>query len=233
MIRKYSLFLLLILSVFSHSALAVFGNNNALTISNNGNEFVPVNQAFPFNSFQQGSHLFIDWQVKDGYYLYQDRISITAENVTLGEYQLVDGEPYHDEFFGDVNIYTTPLSIELPLSDYQLGARIIVQYQGCAKAGFCYPPENRVIEISKFEFSDPVKPLSTSTPVVSPSKVPESQQDSLAADLAQNWWTPILFLALGSTFLYQSSESSTSFTVSFPLHSFTSLPNLPLLLLFP
>ncbi|MEI8655048.1 MULTISPECIES: protein-disulfide reductase DsbD [Vibrio] len=207
MIRKFFYFLLLTLSVFSHSAFAVFGNNNTLSVSNDGNKFVPVDQAFPFNTFQQGDRLFVDWQVKDGYYLYQDRITISAENVILGDYELVDGEPYHDEFFGDVTIYTTPLSIELPLSDYQLGARIIIQYQGCAKAGFCYPPETRVVEISKFDFSQPVDSEKTAagqnnntqneSQPASIKNAPISEQDSLAGKLSQNWWTPLLFLALG------------------------------------
>ncbi len=207
MIRKFFYFLLLTLSVFSHPAFAVFGNNNTLSVSNDGNKFVPVDQAFPFNSFQQGDRLFVDWQVKDGYYLYQDRITISAENVTLGDFDLVDGEAYHDEFFGDVTIYTTPLSIELPLRDYQLGARIIIQYQGCAKAGFCYPPETRVVEISKFDFSQPANSETISTvqsdntqdklKSVRLNSAPISEQDSLAGKLAQNWWTPLLFLALG------------------------------------
>ncbi len=196
MIRNFFYLLLLTLSFFSHSVFAVLGNNNALSIGNNSNKFVTVDQAFPFSSFQQDNHLFIDWQVKEGYYLYQDRITITAENVTLGDYQLMKAEPYHDEFFGDVNIYTKPLSIELPLSQYQLGARVMIQYQGCAKAGFCYPPETRVVEISPFKVStDSAK---VSLPVTSsPSDFPTSEQDSLASKLAQSWWTPLLFLALG------------------------------------
>ncbi len=210
--RNILFLLLFTLSAFSHTALAIFGNNSSLSVTNglsvnNGNKFVPVDQAFPFSSFQQGSNLFLDWQVKEGYYLYQNRITITAENVTLGEYQLVDGEPYHDEFFGDVTIYTTPLSINLPLSDYQLGARIIVQYQGCAKAGFCYPPETQVVEVSKFDFSQPANSelntasQSVSTPAkpqaTGSNKTPVSEQDTLASKLAQSWWTPLLFLALG------------------------------------
>ena len=29
-----------------------------------------------------------------------------------------DGEPYKDEFFGEVNIYTTPLFVEVPLATF-------------------------------------------------------------------------------------------------------------------
>ncbi len=192
MMRKL-FFFLLTLSIFSQPALAVFGNNNTVSLGSNNSSFVPVDQAFPFNSFQQGNRLFLDWQVKDGYYLYQDRISISSENVVLEDYQLVEGEPYHDEFFGDVTIYTSPLSVELPLNHWQLGARIIVQYQGCAKAGFCYPPETRVIEVSKFDFSN----SANNAPISIPTNNPVSEQDSLASKLAQQWWTPLLFLALG------------------------------------
>lgn len=131
--------------------LALFGNNAGNNAGNNTgtasfaptqNRFVPVDEAFPFNAFQQGSTLFIDWQVKEGYYLYQDRISISGEHLEISEYSLTEGEPYHDEFFGDVKIYTTPLSVPLPLVAYQSGAKVIVQYQGCAKAGFLLSTRN-------------------------------------------------------------------------------------------
>ncbi|WP_158120089.1 protein-disulfide reductase DsbD [Vibrio metoecus] len=199
----------LLLALLTQPAWALFGNNasnnNTSGFASSQNRFVPVDEAFPFNTFQQDSTLFIDWQVKEGYYLYQDRISISSENVELGEYSLTEGEPYHDEFFGDVKIYTTPLSVQLPLTAFQSGAKVIVQYQGCAKAGFCYPPETRMINITPFSTSDSAKApnvgahteLSTSTTPTNTVSAPTSAHDSLADQLAQTWWTPLLFLALG------------------------------------
>ncbi|MDP4491493.1 protein-disulfide reductase DsbD [Vibrio sp. AH4] len=199
----------LLLALLTQPAWALFGNNasnNTSSFASNQNRFVPVDEAFPFNTFQQDSTLFIDWQVKEGYYLYQDRISISAENLEIGEYSLTEGEPYHDEFFGDVKIYTTPLSVPLPLTAFQSGAKVIVQYQGCAKAGFCYPPETRVINIAPFsgnsnsQTSDSNHSKTLSTSNIAPTtniSSPVSAQDSLANKLAQNWWTPLLFLALG------------------------------------
>lgn len=199
----------LLFALLTQPAWALFGNNasnNTSSFASNQNRFVPVDEAFPFNTFQQDSTLFIDWQVKEGYYLYQDRISISAENLEIGEYSLTEGEPYHDEFFGDVKIYTTPLSVPLPLTAFQSGAKVIVQYQGCAKAGFCYPPETRVINIAPFsensnsQTSDSNHSKTLSTSNIAPTtniSSPVSAQDSLANKLAQNWWTPLLFLALG------------------------------------
>lgn len=191
--------------MISSSAMALFGNNQTSTFGSGSNDFVPVDQAFPFNFFQQDHRLTLDWQVKEGYYLYQQRLSFSAENVTLGDIQMEDGQPYRDEFFGDVNIYTNPLFVNIPMQDWQPGAKVIVQYQGCAKAGFCYPPETRVIDIASFTNGDMApattltqtpRQLETSTTNTSTPQ-PLTEQDKLASGLADNWWTPLLFLALG------------------------------------
>ncbi|EOX4415863.1 protein-disulfide reductase DsbD [Vibrio alginolyticus] len=211
--------LLLGLITFSTPSLALFGKDQFNSSQNNSfgsssDSFVPVDQAFPFNFYQQDDKLMLDWQVRDGYYLYQERLSVAGEKVSLGELQMEDGTPHKDEFFGDVHIYTQPLFVNVPMYDWQDGARVVVQYQGCAKAGFCYPPEIRVIPISAFTSSNSDSTTATTAskaeqaPTATPpavqsstsgdtSSVPVTQQDSLAANLADNWWTPLLFLALG------------------------------------
>ncbi|EJG1640692.1 protein-disulfide reductase DsbD [Vibrio alginolyticus] len=211
--------LLLGLITFSTPSLALFGKDQFNSSQNNSfgsssDSFVPVDQAFPFNFYQQDDKLMLDWQVRDGYYLYQERLSVAGEKVSLGELQMEDGTPHKDEFFGDVHIYTQPLFVNVPMHDWQDGARVVVQYQGCAKAGFCYPPETRVIPISAFTSSNSdsttattaskaeqaltaTPPAAQSSTSGDTSSAPVTQQDSLAANLADNWWTPLLFLALG------------------------------------
>lgn len=196
--------ILLCLTVASAPAMALFEqSNSAPSFGNQSNTFVPVDQAFPFNAYQQGDKVFLDWQVKQDYYLYQHRLSVSGENVAVGELKMEDGQPYKDEFFGEVNIYTTPLFVEVPLADYQDGARLIVQYQGCAKAGFCYPPETRVVDLTSFQSSagDQSAPSgnTSSAPTDTPAKPsqPVSKESSLASSLSDSWWTPLLFLALG------------------------------------
>ncbi|WP_407832545.1 protein-disulfide reductase DsbD [Vibrio rotiferianus] len=206
--------LLLGLITFSAPSMALFGNDQNNAFGSSNDSFVPVDQAFPFNYYQQDGKLMLDWQVRDGYYLYQERLSVAGENVALGDLQMEEGTPHKDEFFGDVHIYTQPLFVNVPMHNWQDGARVVVQYQGCAKAGFCYPPETRVIPISAFTSSNSgsttatTTPKADQTPVVTPpatksstadtpSSAPVTQQDSLAANLADNWWTPLLFLALG------------------------------------
>ncbi|WP_439333863.1 protein-disulfide reductase DsbD [Vibrio agarilyticus] len=177
-----------------------FFDDNAPLLSSGSNQFVPVDQAFPFNSVQRGARVLVDWQIRDDYYLYQERLSFRGENVTIDNIAMEDGTPYHDEFFGDVHIYTTTLMATLQLQDWQPGAKLIVEYQGCAAAGFCYPPEIRTVDITAFD-----NVTATQTPSASADTTTQSQptsttpqpEDSLAATLGQNWWTPLLFFALG------------------------------------
>lgn len=194
----------------SHSAYALFGNNDQGLELNSANSFVPVDQAFPFNYYQQDGKVLIDWQVKEGYYLYQHSLDFTGKNLAIGSVEIENGQPYQDEFFGEVSIYTQPLFVQVPLQSYQDGSQLIVKYQGCAKAGFCYPPEIRVIDIEPFTPSADVANASnttannetseqaTSTPLAEErSAAPVSKEAGLAEQLSDSWWTPLLFLALG------------------------------------
>ncbi|MDR9829030.1 protein-disulfide reductase DsbD [Vibrio sp. FNV 38] len=201
----FSLFVLLI-SLLSTPAWALFSNNTStdLSFGQDSHRFVPVDEAFPFTAIQQDHRVFLDWQVKEGYYLYQERMNISVENAILTPFQVSPGEPYHDEFFGDVHIYTTPLSVEINLSDYQPEARLMVQYQGCAKSGFCYPPETRVVDLTSFANTSATPETLPSTVETADSsepfkqdQVPQSDSANLANTLGDNWWTPVLFLLLG------------------------------------
>ncbi|EDK28739.1 thiol:disulfide interchange protein precursor [Vibrionales bacterium SWAT-3] len=215
--RRLATLLFVCISLFTQPAWALFGNDNAEpSFGGNNNGFVPVDQAFPFNYYQQDGKVLLDWQVKEGYYLYQHSLSFSGQNLAIGNVELEDGKPHQDEFFGEVSVYTQPLFVQVPLQSYQDGSQLIVKYQGCAEAGFCYPPETRVIDIAPFEATDSSdtaakttsNQANTSPQVASPkaevannttpqSSAPVSKEASLADKLGDSWWTPLLFLALG------------------------------------
>ncbi|MGI9888590.1 protein-disulfide reductase DsbD [Vibrio chagasii] len=215
--RRLATLLFVCISLFTQPAWALFGNDNAEpSFGGNNNGFVPVDQAFPFNYYQQDGKVLLDWQVKEGYYLYQHSLSFSGQNLAIGNVELEDGKPHQDEFFGEVSVYTQPLFVQVPLQNYQEGSQLIVKYQGCAEAGFCYPPETRVIDIAPFEATGSSdtgaktasNQANTSPQVASPkaevanntapqSSAPVSKEASLADKLGDSWWTPLLFLALG------------------------------------
>lgn len=111
-------------------------------------QFVPVDQAFSFDFQQQGHDLKLNWQIRDGYYLYRSKIELDPKNAELAAYFLPKGRDHHDEFFGDSEVYEDALRITIPLRQASNDATVRVTYQGCAAAGFCYPPETREVPLS-------------------------------------------------------------------------------------
>ena len=132
--------------------------------------FVPADQAFAFD-FQQNQHdLNLTWQVKDGYYLYRKQIRITPAQAEIAEVTLPAGVWHEDEFYGKSEIYRNTLTIPVTINQTQSGATLTVTYQGCADAGFCYPPESKTVPLSEVVASAEPKPA---TPAVAQPPQPE------------------------------------------------------------
>ncbi|WP_410515795.1 protein-disulfide reductase DsbD [Pantoea allii] len=130
--------------------------------------FLPVDQAFAFDFDQHDSQLNLHWKVKDGYYLYRQQIKVVPHDARIAPLALPAGQPHEDEFFGKSEIYPQDLSVPVMLQQAAQGATLSVTYQGCAAAGFCYPPETRSIPLSPVAAtaSAPVaKSVSASSPL--------------------------------------------------------------------
>lgn len=110
--------------------------------------FLPVNEAFVFDFDQQGSTLFVGWDIADDYYLYKDKIEIIAKGASIDVPELGAGEIIEDEFFGKTEVFLNSLSVISKLSNVSEDGVVKVRYQGCAKAGLCYPPEIISIPLS-------------------------------------------------------------------------------------
>ncbi|MFO3803003.1 protein-disulfide reductase DsbD [Citrobacter portucalensis] len=112
-------------------------------------QFVPADRAFVFD-FQQNQHdLNLTWQVKDGYYLYRKQISITPSQANIAEVKLPPGVWHEDEFYGKSEIYRKQLTVPITVNQAKSGATLTITYQGCADAGFCYPPETKTVPLSE------------------------------------------------------------------------------------
>jgi thiol:disulfide interchange protein DsbD len=130
--------------------------------------FVPVDQAFTFDFDQKGSQLNLHWKVKSGYYLYRQQIHITPQNAAIAPLTLPAGQPHEDEFFGKSEIYPQDLTLPVTLQQAASGATLSVTYQGCAAAGFCYPPETRSVPVSAVTASSAPPPVSAQPAPASP-----------------------------------------------------------------
>ena len=120
--------------------------------------FIPADQAFVFD-FQQNQHdLNLTWQVKEGYYLYRKQVSITPAQANVGALQMPAGEWHEDEFYGKSEIYRQHLGVPVTVNQAGKGATLTVTYQGCADAGFCYPPETKIVPLSEVKTVTDVSP---------------------------------------------------------------------------
>lgn len=159
--------------------------------------FVSADQAFAFD-FQQNQHdLNLTWQIKDGYYLYRKQIKLTSADAAFTEPSLPAGEWHEDEFYGKSEIYRQRLTVPVTLTHAAAGATLTVTYQGCADAGFCYPPETKIVPLGNALARasneahagqpklNPPLPLETrpALPVESPSELPPAVADNHSADL--------------------------------------------------
>ena len=140
-------------------------------------QFVPADRAFVFD-FQQNQHdLNLSWQVKDGYYLYRKQISITPSQADIAEIKLPPGVWHEDEFYGKSEIYRKQLTIPITVNQAKSGATLTITYQGCADAGFCYPPETKTVPLS--EVSADIQ----ATPAPVPATVDPQEKPQPAAQL--------------------------------------------------
>ena len=116
-------------------------------------ELLPPDEAFKISekavTFDQ---LEISWKIAEGYYLYRNKMQFKSQTEQIKSVTPVfpEGETKHDEFFGDVVIYRNSLRIPLTLeaASQVSSVKLLVQYQGCADRGICYPPQKKILDIT-------------------------------------------------------------------------------------
>ena len=126
----------------------LFGNNK----SSAKPKFLPVNQAFQVGSVSKpvatGTQLSINFDITLEYYVYKDKIKLTLPaGVTAAPFTFSQTAVFIDDpTFGRVPVFdqanmvaTTTLSSTSGKSVDD--AAVVIGWQGCAKAGLCYPPE--------------------------------------------------------------------------------------------
>lgn len=116
-------------------------------------EFLDVDTAFQLSvTFENPQLAVVKWEIADNYYLYRNKLNFSIKNAAatlLGQPQIPAGKIKKDLFFGDVEIYHQQLIVKLPI-DHTADlskATLEIGYQGCADAGFCYPPTYKEINL--------------------------------------------------------------------------------------
>jgi thiol:disulfide interchange protein DsbD len=141
-------------TVLSDKSQASDVNTSSLILeSNSSSELdrpVPVNEAFVLSANLNGPNsLSVRWNIKKNYYLYKDKISFAIEDATIKNAVYPKATTKNDEFFGEVDVYNSPLEIQIELED-ELNSYVIltVEHQGCWEGGVCYPPQVDRLKVS-------------------------------------------------------------------------------------
>ena len=185
---------LILLSLFLFLAHSLFNTSFANGLFGAKKErFLPPQQAFIFSAQANGEKLDVNWQIADGYYLYKREIAVENNGTKLNELALPTAENYHDEFFGEVEIYRNELAFSLPLQPNGIN-RIQVHYQGCT-SGFCYPPQTEELE---FNTGDSVNQNQQQQDQPQQSAVQSiNTTEQLASGLDSNKFSILWFFVLG------------------------------------
>ncbi|HBX2116285.1 protein-disulfide reductase DsbD [Klebsiella aerogenes] len=160
--------------------------------------FVPADRAFAFD-FQQNQHdLNLSWHIKDGYYLYRKQITLTTKDAAIVDPSLPPGEWHEDEFYGKSEIYRQRLTLPITLTQASKAATLTVTYQGCADAGFCYPPETKVVPLSAvLADSDKAQAAKPSAPATLPASGSQTGAEPASLPYSALW---ALLIGIGIAF---------------------------------
>ncbi len=185
-------------------------NQLSTLVGENEDEFLDPDVAFQVSAEQgDANNIITNWHVEEGYYLYKDKISVTPgdeSKVSLGAMELPKGEEKHDEYFG--KIVSIDHSFQATILIQQLASNtdavdLIVKYQGCAKAGLCYPPITKTLKVALDNSAGSSAAATTTNNTSSSSSNGgasfQSEQDRIANTLASGklWLTVLSFFGLG------------------------------------
>jgi len=105
-------------------------------------------KAFQYEVTANANDIIVSWSIEPGYYLYKKRMSFATEStgVTLQKPVYPAGETHEDEFFGKSEVYRDQADIRIPYSGSG-PITLIINSQGCADMGLCYPPQAWTAEV--------------------------------------------------------------------------------------
>jgi thiol:disulfide interchange protein DsbD len=125
-----------------------FGEQSSFSFSNDPVEFLTVDEAFKFTTEVTNKELIIHWSAADDYYLYLKRFNLLADNKILETHFDQTPELIDDPGFGSVKVFYHNVTQRILLANIPKHSTLELQYQGCADAGLCYPPETQPIVLS-------------------------------------------------------------------------------------
>ncbi len=156
-------------------------------------EFLPVEEAFRLYPSVSGQALRLTWDIADNYYLYEERFRLRSDTGTAFTPEFSAGITKYDEFFNkEMTVFYHGTTLTLDLTGIAEAFNLLVESQGCADAGLCYPPYTQVVRV------DPQAATAAVLPVDALTETPTSAAGELNAltPAGSGWLLQALLLAL-------------------------------------
>ncbi len=141
-----------ILALATIPALAQLPVRSSDPLAGDSQQALPIDEAFPWYVSEAAPGQFrVIFNPAPEHYLYRHafgfRLQTGDEELHL-DFQLPPGLEKNDQFFGAVVAYYDQLTVELDIAqDVTAGALLLIEFQGCADWGFCYPPQQTQFEL--------------------------------------------------------------------------------------
>lgn len=123
-------------------------------------EFLDPDEAFAMSAaLAADGHLDVHFRIAPRYYMYRDRFQITLEGQEAAPVQGPPAFPpalvKFDPTFGEnMAVYYREVTLRLPLAPSPGGGQpwsVLIESQGCADAGLCYPPAQHTLTLAPAE----------------------------------------------------------------------------------
>lgn len=143
-----------------------------------------VHQAFKVDVAQKDDALVATFVITPEHYMYKDKLTaVLPDGVSSGQWQF-NAKPstVDDPQFGKVAVFESDVVATLPLTNQGTEPKdvpVTIKWQGCAKAGLCYPPETiqTTIHLPANKTDDkPAAPKSPATPAPIKTNLPAAVQ---------------------------------------------------------
>lgn len=154
-------------------------------------EFLPVEHAFILEPRIENETLILKWSVAPNYYLYLDRFKLHSNPELTLTPKFSEGITKYDEFFEkDMTVFYQNTEITLPLAPFTSSFDLLIESQGCADAGLCYPPHTLAVHV------DPKTQQTKIVPVTSVNVITPTAAIPVSTDSKSMWWLQALIFAI-------------------------------------
>lgn len=178
-----------------------------LNIATASTEPLAVNQAFVLTATARDYQtILFTWKIAPGYYLYKQHFAfrvIKPASTLLGMPLFPSNTQTLKTMLGDFFVYADSVTIPVPIINAIQGhqKRLVMQvrYQGCSKAGYCYPPISTTVPLYFSKQSVSLRALTnTHNRDIAPVAPSENKSVNLLESLLKHHsFIPIIFSFLG------------------------------------